>query len=87
MFVCFSLNSHRAAHARDWDGESGYRIHISPLSPRTSRRDVEKIFSKFGPINEVNIRKKIHLIALEFYSGLDGDQSTMFCLCELQASS
>ena len=48
-----STSSGRAAHATNWDGESGYRLHISPLNPRTSRRDIEKIFSKFGKINEV----------------------------------
>ncbi|CAF0777080.1 unnamed protein product [Adineta steineri] len=48
-----STSSGRAAQAPKWDGESGYRLHISPLNPRTSRRDIEKIFSKFGTINEV----------------------------------
>jgi len=43
----------RAAQAPKWDGESGYRLHVSPLNPRTSRRDIEKIFSKFGSINEI----------------------------------
>lgn len=78
----------RAAHARDWDGESGYRLHISPLSPRTSRRDVEKIFSKFGPMNEVN-RKAFQSdssLNTVFYNmiskiGLDGNESTVLCFC------
>lgn len=48
-----STSSGRAAHARDWDGESGYRLHVSPLNPRTSRREIEKIFGKYGKINEV----------------------------------
>ncbi|CAF2405616.1 unnamed protein product [Rotaria sp. Silwood2] len=48
-----STSSGRAAKARNWNGESGYRLHVSPLNPRTSRRDIENIFSKFGPINEV----------------------------------
>ncbi|CAF2396516.1 unnamed protein product [Rotaria sp. Silwood2] len=48
-----STSSGRAAQAPKWDGDSGYRLHISPLNPRTSRRDIEKIFSKFGTINEV----------------------------------
>ena len=55
-----SLISGRAAHAREWDGESGYRLHISPLNPRTSRRDIEKIFGKFGPINEVSRSSEEH---------------------------
>lgn len=48
-----STASGRAAKARKWDGESGYRVHVSPLNPRTSRRDIERIFGKFGPLNEV----------------------------------
>jgi hypothetical protein len=47
------LPSGRAAKARNWNGESGYRLHVSPLNPRTSRREIENIFSKFGTINEV----------------------------------
>jgi len=48
-----STSSGRAAKARNWNGDSGYRLHVSPLNPRTSRRDIEKLFGKFGPINEV----------------------------------
>ncbi|CAF3857416.1 unnamed protein product [Rotaria magnacalcarata] len=51
FFVC--QNSGRAAKSRDWNGESGYRLHVSPLNPRTTRRDIEEIFSKYGQINEV----------------------------------
>ncbi len=54
----FIFNSGRAAQAPKWDGDSGYRLHISPLNPRTSRRDIEKIFGKFGTINEVYILLK-----------------------------
>jgi len=50
-FIYF--NSGRAAKAKNWTGDTGYRLHVSPLNPRTSRRDIEKIFSKFGTINEV----------------------------------
>ncbi|CAF0875205.1 unnamed protein product [Adineta ricciae] len=48
-----STSSGRAAKAKDWNGESGYRLHVSPLNPKTSRQDIEKIFMKFGKINEV----------------------------------
>jgi len=48
-----STSSGRAAKARNWNGDSGYRLHVSPLNPRTTRRDIEKIFGKFGTINEV----------------------------------
>ncbi|CAF1260137.1 unnamed protein product [Rotaria magnacalcarata] len=48
-----STSSGRAAKSRDWNGESGYRLHVSPLNPRTTRRDIEEIFSKYGQINEV----------------------------------
>jgi len=48
-----SSSSGRGAQAPKWDGETGYRIHVSPLNPRTSRRDLEKLFTKYGTINEV----------------------------------
>ncbi|CAF1079471.1 unnamed protein product [Adineta ricciae] len=48
-----STSSGRAAKAKDWNGESGYRLHVSPLNPKTSRQDIEKIFMKYGKINEV----------------------------------
>jgi len=48
-----STSSGRAAKARNWNGDSGYRLHVSPLNPRTSRRDIERLFSKYGTINEV----------------------------------
>jgi arginine/serine-rich splicing factor 7 len=48
-----STSSGRAAKARNWNGDSGYRLHVSPLNPRTSRRDIENLFAKFGTINEV----------------------------------
>lgn len=55
--ILFIFYSGRAAQAPQWDGESGYRLHVSPLNPRTSRRDIEKIFTKFGVINEVYLIK------------------------------
>jgi arginine/serine-rich splicing factor 7 len=62
--IIFMFHSGRAAQAPKWDGDQGYRLHISPLNPRTSRRDIEKIFSKFGTINEVNSSIKVTLIVL-----------------------
>jgi len=48
-----STSSGRAAKDSHWDGEGGYRIHISDLNASVTRKEVEKLFSKFGPINEV----------------------------------
>jgi hypothetical protein len=79
--------SGRAAHAPKWDGESGYRLHVSPLSPRTSRRDIEKIFSKYGSINEVSSSLDIlRFVASCALLGMDGHKSTLFCLCKFQTS-
>jgi hypothetical protein len=75
LFIRFTLlNSGRAARARKWDGETGYRLHVSPLNPRTSRQDIEKIFSKFGALNEVSDRALLELNEPVFLRpGLDGN--------------
>jgi hypothetical protein len=54
QFSVFFFYRGRAAKARNWNGDSGYRLHVSPLNPRTSRRDIENLFAKFGTINEVH---------------------------------
>jgi len=77
----------RAARLRDWDGEAGYRLHVSPLNPRTKRKDIEKIFLKFGTINEVGRLKFVFFFCfIEIDLGLDGDKSAVFRICQLQAS-
>lgn len=91
VFFCFLIFrklfsiifSGRAARGRDWDGESGYRLHVSPLNPRTKRQDIEKIFSKFGTINEVFRLFYFILFNRNSFLGLDGNESTLFRFCEL----
>ena len=81
------FSSGRAAKARGWAGDTGYRLHVSPLNPRTKRRDIEKVFSKFGTINEVHSS-----FCSSFYFsfrknlGLDGHESSLLRLCEFQTS-
>jgi len=48
-----SSTSGRGAQASTWDGESGYRVHVSDLAAGVSRKEIERVFTKFGPINEV----------------------------------
>ncbi|CAF0999884.1 unnamed protein product [Adineta ricciae] len=48
-----SSSSGRAAQSSHWDGESGYRVHVSDLAAGISRKEIEKVFSKFGTVNEV----------------------------------
>lgn len=82
---CLSFcSSGRAAHAPKWDGESGYRLHISPLNPRTSRRDIEKLFGKFGSINEVRTSAQARRSSKPIGLGLDGDESSLLRLRQLQ---
>jgi RNA recognition motif-containing protein len=81
FFCIYLFNSGRAAKAPNWNGESGYRLHVSPLNPRTSRRDIENIFSKYGTINEVYLIISLANLAMKNL-GLDGNESTLFCLCK-----
>ncbi|CAF3971015.1 unnamed protein product [Rotaria magnacalcarata] len=48
-----STSSGRAAKARDWNGEGGYRLHLSDLAIGVSRHEIEKLFRPYGPLNEV----------------------------------
>jgi hypothetical protein len=53
LIMIFS-SSGRAAQSTKWDGTSGHRIHVSDLAAGISRREVERAFGKFGPVNEVS---------------------------------
>ncbi|CAF4689030.1 unnamed protein product, partial [Rotaria sp. Silwood2] len=48
-----SSSSGRGAHSSNWNGDSGYRVHISDLAAGVSRKEVERVFTKYGTINEV----------------------------------
>jgi len=48
-----STSSGRTAKAKDWNGEGGYRLHLSDLAMGVSRREIEKLFRPYGPLNEV----------------------------------
>ena len=45
--------SGRGIQSSSWDGESGYRVHVSDFAAGVSRKEVERVFGKYGPINEV----------------------------------
>ncbi|CAF4130704.1 unnamed protein product [Rotaria sp. Silwood2] len=48
-----SSSSGRGLQAAAWDGDSGYRIHVSDLAVGISRKEIERSFGKYGAINEV----------------------------------
>jgi arginine/serine-rich splicing factor 7 len=48
-----SSSSGRGVQSSTWDGESGYRVHVSDLAAGVSRKEIERAFTKYGPINEV----------------------------------
>ncbi|CAF0881045.1 unnamed protein product [Rotaria sp. Silwood1] len=48
-----SSSSGRGLQATTWDGESGYRVHVSDLAVGVSRKEIERAFGKCGSINEV----------------------------------
>lgn len=49
----FWNESGRGIQSSSWDGESGYRVHVSDLAVGVSRKEIEKVFAKYGPINEI----------------------------------
>lgn len=48
-----SSSSGRGAQSAAWDGQSGYRIHVSDLAAGVKRKEIEQAFSKYGTINEI----------------------------------
>ncbi|CAF1138607.1 unnamed protein product [Adineta steineri] len=48
-----SSSSGRGVQSSNWDGEAGYRVHISDLAAGISRKEIERVFTKYGIINEV----------------------------------
>ncbi|CAF1352461.1 unnamed protein product [Rotaria magnacalcarata] len=48
-----SSSSGRGTQSSKWNGETGYRVHISDLAAGVSRKEVERVFGKYGTVNEV----------------------------------
>ncbi|CAF1549100.1 unnamed protein product [Adineta steineri] len=48
-----SSSSGRGAQSSKWDGQAGYRIHVSDLVAGVKREEIEQAFTKFGTLNEV----------------------------------
>ncbi|UJR35079.1 hypothetical protein I4U23_027854 [Adineta vaga] len=48
-----STSSGRGVQSSTWDGHTGYRIHVSDLAPGIQRKEIERVYKKFGTINEI----------------------------------
>jgi len=71
-----SSSSGRAAKSATWDGEQGHRLHVSDLTVGISRKEVEKIFTKFGPVNEVWVATNPPCFAfINYKHRSDGEQA------------
>jgi hypothetical protein len=54
MVVLFSRGGD--VQSSKWDGRSGHRLHVSDLAAGISRREIERVFGKYGSLNEVSLR-------------------------------
>ncbi|CAF2396524.1 unnamed protein product [Rotaria sp. Silwood2] len=71
-----STSSGRAAKARNWNGEGGYRLHLSDLAIGVSRREIEKLFRPYGPLNEVWVASNPPCFAfINFCHRADGERA------------
>jgi len=71
-----SSSSGRTAKAKDWNGEGGYRLHLSDLAMGVSRREIEKLFRPYGPLNEVWVASNPPCFAfINFRHRADGEQA------------
>ena len=55
MIIIF-FSSGRGVQSTSWDGEAGYRVHVSDLAAGVSRKEIERAFGKYGSIHEVCFR-------------------------------
>ncbi|CAF0962707.1 unnamed protein product [Adineta ricciae] len=71
-----SSSSGRTGKARDWNGEGGCRLHLSDLAMGVSRREIEKLFRPFGPLNEVWVASNPPCFAfINFRHRADGERA------------
>ena len=47
--------------------EDGYRVHVGDLGPDPSKREMEKVFEKFGPLIEVWVARNPPCFAFLVY--------------------
>ncbi|UJR28123.1 hypothetical protein I4U23_009379 [Adineta vaga] len=71
-----SSSSGRTGKARNWNGEGGYRLHLSDLAMGVSRREIEKLVRPFGPLNEVWVASNPPCFAfINFRHRADGERA------------
>lgn len=58
------------------NGEGGYRLHLSDLAMGISRREIEKLFRPYGPLNEVWVASNPPCFAfINFRHRADGERA------------
>eukprot|EP00096_Caligus_rogercresseyi_P010444 TRINITY_DN380_c1_g1_i5.p1 TRINITY_DN380_c1_g1~~TRINITY_DN380_c1_g1_i5.p1 ORF type:complete len:333 (+),score=76.31 TRINITY_DN380_c1_g1_i5:131-1129(+) len=59
-----SPRRHRSGrHRSPQEDEDGYRIHVADLDVSASKRDMEKVFGKFGPLKEIWMARSVPCFA------------------------
>ena len=63
-----SRSPRRGGFGADWsfedqDGDDGYRLHIADLDSQASKRDLEKLFGKYGPLREIWMARSVPCFA------------------------
>lgn len=51
----------------DHDQEEGYRLHVADLDSNATKRDLEKVFGKFGPLKEIWMARSVPCFAFVVY--------------------
>jgi len=57
---------------RDWNfddqsSDDGYRLHVADLDSQASKRDLEKLFGKYGPLKEIWMARSVPCFAFVVY--------------------
>ncbi|CAF1368006.1 unnamed protein product [Adineta steineri] len=71
-----STGSGRTARSKKWDGEKGHRIHLSDLPVGVSKHEIEKLFRRFGELNEIWVASNPPCFAfINFTHRSDGERA------------
>jgi len=49
------------------DADDGYRLHVADLDSQASKRDLEKLFGKYGPLKEIWMARSVPCFAFVVY--------------------
>lgn len=69
--------SYSRSRSRSSSPDEGHRVHVADLGIDPSKREVEKAFERFGPVNEIWVAKNPPCFAFIVYKYRDDADSAI----------